>query len=209
MLEKLRNRERFSFAKYGDGEIQCMVGSRKPHAVNADGHQFFPEIGERLKEILSKSPQYYIGLQSLGYRQNKGTIDQWTREFNLKWCKADILHSANMEGRLPELIEALKDRDVLLVGGEHLHQLAVKFGWYFYQIPSKDCWLAYDKTHDEIGKLVGLKDWVILYSSSFMSEILIDDFQGRATQIDTGSVFDPYAGRVSRTYHNKINDKEL
>ena len=206
LVHKIITKEKLDFSRFGDGEMAAVLQTRKKKgAVNADGHEFFPDMGERLLEILKRSPSYYIGLQNLAYRQRPETIDALTKKYHLNWCKSDILHYANINGRLGVFMEALKDRDVLLVGPKHLYPLVKKEGWYTVPVPDKNAWLEYDTIHENIKALLPLKEWVVLYCCGMSAGIYIDDFQGLATQIDCGSIFDPYVGVHSRSYHKTLN----
>ena len=203
LIKKLQNKEMFSFSRWGDGEFNCLFQDTGKQA-NCDHHKYFPDLGKRLYDILASSPKYSLGLQNLAYKQRKEQIDQLAQTYNLKWCQADILHRASINGKIQELIDALKDREVLLVGASHLIDIAHKEKWHFHEIPKTDCWLSYEALKENISGLFrpGI---VILYAASMMSEVLIDDFHGQATQIDIGSVLDPYVGVKSRTYHYKLN----
>jgi len=70
-------------------------------------------------------------------------------------------------------------------------------------------WKYNEELKEKIEKCISeTEDPVILYSSSFSAKILIDHFynkyQESITQIDTGSLFDPYAGVISRSYHGEV-----
>jgi len=205
-IEDFRHRiqtgEPFDFSKWGDGEFNAIFQDTKS-GCNCDGHQYFPEMGERLLNILKSNPSYDIGLQNLAYTQRPDQIESLSEEYGLVWCGADVLHRASIKGQFQALLDDLKKRDVVLVGPTHLARLAGLNEWGLVAIPAKDCWKDYEHIKGVLEKLIE-PDTVVMYCCSMMSGILIDDFHGQATQIDMGSVLDPYAGKQSRLYHRKL-----
>ena len=49
--EKFKKNENFTFVKYGDGELLCMLGAK---GENCDFHPYTPRLGELLKESFGK-----------------------------------------------------------------------------------------------------------------------------------------------------------
>ena len=141
-----------------------------------------------------------LGLQNHARKSMGNAIDDTTSLFNLEWVASDIFHNASINGELPLLIDALKGRNVVLVGAKHLKGFN---GWEFIEVPSVDCWLNYEETLKELEQTI-TKDDVVLFCASMMSNVLIDKLNGKATLIDVGSVFDPYVGVKSRTYHKTL-----
>jgi hypothetical protein len=200
IVEKLKLKENFSFSRYGDGEWNCLLGKK---GQNCDAHKYFDDLGAELKRILFQSPNYYIGLQNLAYTQQPDLISKITETYNLKWCNSDMLHHMSIKNTIQPFFDALKGRNVLLVAPNRLKKLDI---WnQFISVPEKDCWLSYELIKKEI-QLQIKKDIVILYCASMMSNVLIDHFSSEdITQIDCGSVFEPFIGHANRTYHaNKI-----
>jgi hypothetical protein len=196
-IDKIVNKEMYSFSRWGDGEWLCLLGAK---GMNCDKHQYFPELREALRRVLESSPKYILGLQNHAKKSMGNAIDDTTSLFNLEWVASDIFHNASINGELPLLIDALKGRNVVLVGAKHLKGFN---GWEFIEVPSVDCWLNYEETLKELEQTI-TKDDVVLFCASMMSNVLIDKLNGKATLIDVGSVFDPYVGVKSRTYHKTL-----
>lgn len=198
-LQKLQNKEQYSFSRWGDGEWNCLLGKQ---GMNCDRHNYFDDLGKRLKSILESSPQYYLGLQNLAKRQRPELIDKYTKDYNLTWVQNDVLHTASMKGQFIHFLNVLRGLDVLLVGGNHLRDF--NKSWRFIEIPRVNCWLSYEETKKKLD--VAIKDnTVVLFCASMMTNVLIDDFHGRGTLIDLGSVLDPYCGVQSRSYHKTLD----
>lgn len=202
ILHNLKNNVNFSYARYGDGEWNCIL-QKKPGGQNCDGHQYFDDLGLSLRRILESRPNYYLGLQRLATEQNEGNKEfDWLVALN-KWTDNEIMHRASIKGKMRDFFDAILKRRVILVGNESLKNVPFKFD-VFIEIPGKNCWEVYDNVRQAIAGEIECSD-VILYCASMMSEVLIDAFSKcDVTQIDCGSVFDPYVGKQTRSYHKNL-----
>jgi len=191
LIHNLENNIQFSFSRFGDGEMICMWKTNR--SCNCDGHKYYPELGRRLLAVLD-DPKGVMGLQRLGYSQFKPYIDK----YDIKWCDADILHDASIAGEFGKFENALLDRRVILVGPYHLKDFICDV---FIEVPKVNAWLKYEEVLEDVNRNVEVDD-VVLYSCGMMAEVLIHNMYAEDfTQIDTGSVFDPYFGVRSRKYH--------
>jgi len=200
ICKMLREGENFKFARYGDGEFNCMFGKR---GHNCDGHEYFPDLGMALNDAFYSDPQYMIGIQPLSVQGglHQKAISQ--REgYSKNIYDADVLHSASIDGKLSLFLDSLIGREVILVGPKHLSML---FEWHI-MVKDKNCWLEHDAISDIIlNTRRAYNNPVYLLCASMMSEVLISDFRNaNVTMIDAGSVFDPYVNVKSRTYHHKL-----
>lgn len=200
VLKKLKDREAFSFSRWGDGEWNAVLGVT---GANCDGHQYFPDMGKRLREIIQRKPGYTLGMQphSMSERyKNFDRLKEFLKTVDIQWANADIFHHASINGEIGKLIEAVKERYLIIVGPAHLSKI---FDCVHIITPPINCWLNYEEIRQQIDfHIDGVNNAVVLFSASMMSNVLIDDFHDRHhTLIDTGSVFDPYCNVFSRTYH--------
>lgn len=184
----------FKFARYGDGEFNAIFG-KKGH--NCDGHEYFPDLGERLRASFSKN--IFTGIQpltlTLPYAKEALKLLEGCNLVN-----ADAIHNASIDGELHRLMDALKGRDVVCVGPAHLLPLFDQM----IVVPDKNCWLNYEKVKNHLEILIH-SDKIVVLCASMMSEILIKDFEDEdITMIDVGSALDPLVGKLSRRYHHKL-----
>ena len=201
IIGKIQASEKFDISRYGDGELECMFHKRG-RPMNSDLHKYYPDLGEALIDVWknwSNEPSYYLGLQNLAFRQNTEVIMEYTEKYGIEWCGADVFHKASMRGRINELVDALKERDVIVIGNHHLKKL----GFEHYEIPMKNAWKAYDRIVKYVEDNIS-EEKVIVYCCGMMASVLVDYFAGEATQIDAGSCFDPYCGYMSRGYHFEL-----
>ena len=203
LVEKLVKDEHFSFSRYGDGEMAAVKGKQ---GRNCDGHIYYEALGHRLFKILESAPDYYVGLQGLAYRQSTDFIDALTDRCSIKWCASDILHHASIKNTIYTFFAALNNKNVILVGPSRLARLNTFKIDTHLTIPDLNCWNGYTIIKDKLMNNVVEGD-VVLYCASMMTNVLIDDMYkimgNKITQIDCGSVFEPYIGHSNRTYHAK------
>lgn len=193
----LDERINFKFARYGDGEFLCMAGKI---GRNCDKHEYFADLGQALNDAFYSDPKYMVGIQPLSVQSG---LYQKALQFapgpeHIK--DADVLHSASIDGNLGKFFEALDGRRTVLVGPDYLKKMDFD---YHITITDLNCWQNYEGTKHRLRKAIRTDD-VVLLCASMMSEVLIHEMCGEhITMIDCGSVFDPYAGKLSRSYHHK------
>lgn len=202
MIEQLKANKSFKFARYGDGEWNCIFG--KP-GQNCDGHKYFPDLGESLRRVVLSEPQYVVGMQPLSMSYERADqIREFCAGLRINWVNADVLHNASIDGELHRFIDVLKGKYLILVGPAHLSSFWSQC--VHIVIPSTNCWMEYESVRQQIEfHIDGVNNAVVLLAASMMSEVLIDDFADHHhTFIDIGSVLDPYVGVKSRRYHHKL-----
>lgn len=211
ICSKLKNKENFTFSRIAsDGELNCIF---QKEGQNCDKHPYHKDMGDKLRSIINTPQRYYLGLQSLAYNQRKDQIDEIATRMNHRWCNADILHHASINGDFEKMMTALEGRDIIFVAPKRLEGLKdvfpEVFGYYKHiLIPDVNCWSEYEHVKQSIRRSIHKKDMVILYCASMMTKVLIDNIFEQhletITQIDCGSVFEPYVGVSNRTYHKNI-----
>jgi hypothetical protein len=206
----------FSFARYGDGEWNCILGRGKMQA----GEQTLIVSGLRnalKKSISARDSSYYLALQSAGYLKRinlYSRIEAWiTRNApTTKWVNGEVFTKASIKGELYPLIEQLRKHQVIVVGPPHLRKLneGVFDFVRFVQVKSKNCFTDYSKILKAIGSPKGV---VISFSAGPTSKLLIaalhPRLQGESFLIDFGSLWDPYCGHCARGYHKRVKGQLL
>ena len=215
-LSNLQNNIAFSFARYGDGEWNAILGTKSKKKANCDGHKYFADMGQELGKILKDCPDYILGMQNLAMRQRGDEIQNFIKDLNLSWTNADILHNASIKGKLFLLFNILKglsDR-IVIIGPYYLRDIKIKFDYKkFIEISEVDCWNDSDRIVNECaGILVGNPNMILLFSGSMAANVWIDRLYKHFGQyhsfIDCGSVWDPYIGQDKRSYHKQILARE-
>lgn len=211
ICELLVHRRNFKFARYGDGEFNCMMG-RTGH--NCDYHNYYPDLGRDLilSTIVGRSDNVITGIQPLSLNQGIyfDLIEHLFNEKRHELVNADVFHNASITGRFREFMDIVLSRpeDVVFITNEDLEHIKGfdlrKTSWI--KIRRRDCWLMYDDTRKRIARFDSEhNNGIFMLCASMMSEVIIRDFaSSRNTFIDLGSVLDPYCGIKSRKYHHKL-----
>lgn len=206
ICRKLQDGNNFSFARYGDGEWKCILGEK---GENCDNHPYTHDLGLALSLALCEPQSYYLGMQPKSQRDIKSEIDKWLSdmELNIEWCNADILHNASIDDRLGEFFKAMQGRRIIFVAPERLNAVAMKISAIHIPVQLYNVWRWYRQIYGDILDQID-KNAVILYSMSMAAKVLIaklhDEYGDTITQVDCGSVFDPYCGYRTRRYHAEI-----
>ncbi len=201
LCKNITDGSNFTFSRWGDGEFAALMGDK---GRNTDKHQYFADMGDQLKAILHSNPPYYMGIQPLVMQIRKDDVDKFN---GIDWVEADMLHIASINEQLTSFFAALATRgSVTMVAPDRLRNIK-EFKWNkFIEVPLVNCWNDADSIYKEIVK--ANPNDVILYCASMMSNVLMDKvyalFGDTITQIDCGSVFEPYIGIANRVYHKKM-----
>jgi hypothetical protein len=207
----LAARKPFSFARYGDGEWAALLGRE---GANCDGHRYYPELGERLRQAIIKPLPYFYGLQPRAMRSDGREIAKFLRkhDVNIPWHNADVFHDANIDGALLPFIQQLRSLPVVMVGPPHLKDLpSTLFSFAAYiEVPPKDCFLAVEELKARIletGR--GRQGLVFALSASMTANVVIHDLYPALGDthwlLDLGSLWDIYAGVRSRSMHTRLD----
>ena len=210
-VARIRERQPFAFSRWGDGEWSCLLGHP---GQNCDGHRYTPTLRRDLAAVLLDRPTYDLGLQGFAQRRFGPAIETWLtqRSLSFAWVDADVFTRPSLAGTLEPLLEALSRRVVILVGPQHLDALTLFPFTAHVIVPDKNCHEACDRVEREI--LVALAEAgaepVIAFSAGMSANVLIHRLHTRdhdATAIDFGSLWEPYVGHVTRSYHQRILDR--
>ena len=209
IVQMLHDKKPFAFSRFGDGEWNAILDLRGPHQANINGEQnYFDDLRQALRDVLLKKPDYIMGLQGLANRTQGAKIQKFLDNNNLSfdWVNSDIFHHASIKGYLGPFIEALKKEDVYIIGPEYLENLSL-FLFTPYYVPSKNCWLKFNQIFGDLLRLVRETTGIMLFCAGMTTNVLIQSLwtmNNKWTYIDVGSVFDPYAGQHTRSYHKTL-----
>ena len=205
----------FSIARYGDGEWKAIFGAS---GHNCDKHPYTPKLQKELIESLEPpkgAAFHFYGLQPLAVRRFGARIEQWLASHHkqdLIWVDADVFHRAGSEGILGRFINALKERPVILAGPPHLLEMKL-FDYDYVYVPPYRCHDASNQIEREIvARLDKAKAPTVVSISASMAangitHRLANAYGAKHTILDIGSLWDPYAGVVSRKYHPLVMER--
>jgi len=190
----LSNKIPFAFSRWGDGEF---LNVNKAQGSNCDGNIYYSDLGDELKQILQSKQDYYLGVQTLvGYSMNE------SKKYPQVWSDSDVFHRASMKGKLDLTFDMLSKEHIVYIGNESLSSLP--FIDEFIEIPYNNIWLQRDELIQKIESTFNDSYKVYCFSAGMATNVFIHQvWQKNKTNayIDVGSVFDPYVGRKTRSYH--------
>jgi hypothetical protein len=192
---KIKNKEPFAFSRWGDGE---WLNVAQTEGKNCDGNIYYPDLGEALKQIVLEKQSYYLG------KQNCDNLFTQAGSFNQDWIPAEVFHRASGKDSLQLLFDALMEIRVVYIGNIDLKPLP--FINEFIEIPPNNVWLIRDSVEEQIVKTM-TEPTVYLFSAGMATNVFIHNLWSKFPEhsyIDVGSVFDPYVGKRTRRYHEKI-----
>lgn len=214
-IDKINNNEHFSFSRWGDGEWFCTMGRK---GKNCDNHSYFPELSDGLNHALKYDKGYYKAIWNTNHGQIKNILGILLpfldkNKIQVNWVNAGIWEDAAINGELDNLIESLEKRNYVIVSNESLKKLNIKYIDYI-TIPSQNCFLEKDRIKEEMIKISQKYDDVVFgMSSSMATNVIIDELYDvigdKCTMIDFGSIWDPFVGKLARTYHKQYKKKTL
>ena len=195
----------FAFSRYGDGEWQNIRMDLYPGSThNCDGNTYYPDLGKRLEEIVSTRQNYYMAIQ-------RPSVKNWPwlkDTYKQNWVDSDIFHEASKQSHLKELFEVLEQVNVIYIGNIDLAKLP--FIDTFIEIPQNNCWDSYESYLQQIKEHITDEYKVFLFSAGMAANVFVHDlweYNKNNSYIDIGSIFDPYVGKKTRSYHSRLNLK--
>ena len=196
-----------AFSRWGDGEWQAIFGVA---GATCDGQVYSGALRSALSAVLQRPSMVLRGLQPLAWRRYRSEIQGWLarRRLSVPWIDADVFAQASKRGHLDPLIDALRQRPTILVGPPHLRGLTVLSQGTFIPVAPTDAFAGWKATLTDI--LYAAKadpSAVICLSTGPAAKLLIDaGYHARPdlTWLDCGSLWDPYVGMDSRSYHAAV-----
>jgi hypothetical protein len=188
----------FSFTKYGDGELTCMLGIE---GHNCDGHPYSKDLGSLLKVSLLKNADrknVYIG-DWTGWRGD--TLSQYRDQLlegkNPNYILYEILmnHEENPNPNLYNLIDQIKNskRKKIFIGPNKLHKVNDLINATIQiEVPPNNTFSEYPEIKKKCLHLME-ESCIFIFSCGMPSKVLIDDIlsgENKVTCLDFGSGFD-------------------
>ena len=214
-LNKLQNGEFFSFSRWGDGEWICVSGGK---GQNCDGHSYFPEMSQCLRNALSNDLGYYKALfepSNIQVSQNQHWLKPLLTKFGSKvnWVLADVWEYLVKDKGINELVSQLNSMNYIIVSEKCKRKLNINYK-DFIEIPSQNCFLEKENIKNQmIAMTEKYKMPVFGLSASMASNVIIDELfpiiGDKCWMIDFGSIWDPFCKGLTRSYHRNYKIKSI
>jgi|688.fasta_scaffold267276_2 hypothetical protein len=204
-IERLSNKEYFSYSRFNDGELLCVVkeidNSEKISNGNCDGHLYYPDLAKELMISLTRSNCEDYFVQYLGNWIRSKTFIDYTNMIQERISMEGVYQYTEfiqlMFHKHPEkfkrFVDILNQYDIMIVGPEYLEKIKfIKFS-SFVKVPTKNCYNSKDSILTEIRSKISTGT-IVLFSSSMATNVFIDelydDFGSNSFLIDVGSIWD-------------------
>ena len=209
--KKLDNRKRFAYLRYGDGRIMMMDGWKGEQS----DHFYSPKLREELIDSIQIEDEDYMISVGCGYKMEKGmkgsvfgrfTNDDKLQEIVSNYANQDrfynfiALHYYSLfkPELLIEFFKKIRERRVVIAGGEHLRKTAGYFKAEFVSAPKTD---AYKEIEAIYKNIFEKKPEVVILGLGMCSAVLQKWIfqEGREViTLDFGSLLDAMLGIQSR-----------
>ena len=205
--KKLIYGENFTFVKYGDGEIICMIGGT---GTNCDDHPYSEKLGKLLEKSFVKLLRNYDDVYLAEWVDNLvKTRESYVNVNNLKPKFADyecfLTLEENMhDDKLLKFYEILKNskRKKVFVGPKKLKDVEGMLNIdKFIEVPLIDAFSKYDDVLKELINYGVDDDNIYILCCSMMSCLICSDLKDlnkKITLLDIGSGFDPIFSEKTR-----------
>jgi hypothetical protein len=214
-IGKLQSNEKFSFTRWGDGEWGCAFGAQ---GANCDNHKYFPKMSSDLIKALKHDKQYIkaswplsVPMFSVIHPQIVEFIEKHSIQTN--WHDARVWEEAAMAGEVNPLVDQLEQMNFIIVSEKNKQKLPFSYT-DFIEIPEVNCYLEKNKIKRQVIEMCNTyTNPVFGFSASMASNVIIDQLYDevgdKCWMIDFGSIWEPYIGQITRSYHNRYKTKEL
>jgi len=210
-VDKLNAGEQFCFARYGNGEWDLVLG-RGTH-TGSRSQTFTSELHEAMRGTLTDARagmHYAIQTGYLTTLRMMPSIEKWlaAHALSLAWHEGDVFHHASGRGQLAPLVNALRQRSVVIVGPPWLERLP--FADAMVELRPQNCWQDADVIAAQVRMY---RDCVVSFSAGPAAKVLIHRLYPEMSEhswlIDFGSLWDVYCGKRSRRYHRQMTKKTI
>jgi hypothetical protein len=186
-VDKLKRGEKFSLARYGDGELLCMWGR---HGGNSNGCRYSPELRQALLDSMVPRENFIHGLQRVLPKDEQRIMFEYP---SIDWHDTEFLSEAVANGELFPLIEQLRKMKTVSIYKRDITKI----------LPDNRSVIVppcntYDIREDVLKEIHGAD--VYLFSCGMAANALISELHGKvdAWLIDVGHIWDGFFGEMSR-----------
>ena len=205
--KKILNNENFTFVKYGDGEILCMIGGV---GENCDHHPYSEKLGKELEKSFVKLLKLYDDVYLAEWVDNLvKTRESYINVNGLKPKFADYECFLTLKENLNDkkllnfytLIKN-KKRKKIFIGPKKLKKVTKMLDIdNFVEVPLINAFSSYDRVMNELVQIGVNDNNIYILCCSMMSCLICSDLKEmnkKITLLDVGSGLDPIFGEKTR-----------
>ena len=205
--KKMLNNENFTFVKYGDGEILCMIGGK---GENCDHHPYSEKLRGELEKSFVKLLRFYDDVYLAEWvdnlvktRESYINVNGLKPKFADYECFLTLKENLN-DKKLLNFYTLLKNtkRKKIFVGPKKLKKVTTMLGIdNFVEVPIINAFSDYDRVMDELVHIGVNDNNIYILCCSMMSCLICSDLKEinkKITLLDVGSGLDPIFGERTR-----------
>ncbi len=223
IFDNIKNNQKMSLSRYNDGEWVCMLKIPDKNLYNVHKVKWDKNTEDFVDKNITpvvKTIPYYVGISNEVLKSEVMVKHIYDYIKDLQIFDGGLFARWQITGVLFEMLELLKDKNVIIVGPDYLANLK-KYINFKHIITDNELKL---KKNTLITKNNGFKDrcavvyqyddlakqledsivdkCVVLYACAFVSKKFIHDYHERdIIQIDVGAAFDNVCGLQTRPWH--------
>ena len=221
LVEKVKNIENFTMVRYQDGEWTCML-KIEPNFTNKIPKYGIEvdKLGDEMLKIIQSNPEYYVSVNAGTFHERSALVWPYIKKLKNLFV-GEVFRRKSVEEGLDDFIEALSSRRVIVVGPSWFGTLKELFNHVHIVSPymnpkNKLEFIGFKekemiKLEQNVSEQINIykdENPVILYSCAASAKIMSHNFYKKygktITQIDMGAIWDPYCGKKTRPYHEKV-----
>lgn len=217
-ISELKKGNYFSFTRWGDGEWLCTSGENRPKEAaghNCDFHLYFPDMAKDLQKALRSDKDYHKAIWPTTHgqiRKNLPLIMSCLDGVEVEWSNAIVWEDLVIREGVDKMVNQLKEMNFVMVSESSKKQL--DFLTDFIEVPSKNCYLEKERIKDDMKTMVKKYPNVVFGMSASMAtnaivDELFDEIGDKCWMIDFGSIWDPFVGKHTRSYHREYLKKTI
>lgn len=216
--DKIANDYNFCFMRWGDAEIGHVLG--RMQGVDCNNHQYFPQLQTDMRTVLeqrlrqSEIFDYTMAIQNYGYEMFKAEWDTLIEAMgdSETWHDTDIFCNALIEKKLLPFLQAVRTRNIIMVGPLFLFGHLPFEPKVWVDVPETNSYLHMRRIYKNIVDMaLEMENPLVLLSCGAMTaKPLMHLLHPSIVKIkkgsiwDMGSVWDIFAGRATRSYMFKL-----
>lgn len=188
-VDKLKSGEKFSLARYGDGEMLCMWGKQ---GGNSNGCRYSPGLRQALLDSMNHKDNFIYGMQRVLPKDRERIEKEYP---DIDWHDTEIFSEAVANGELYPLIEQLRKMKVGTIYKRNPKDIINNECAYI--TPPFD---SYDERKQIIDFVKSSNCDVYLFSCGMGANAIISELHGKvnAFLVDVGHIWDGFFGEMSR-----------
>lgn len=204
-VNKLKNKEYFSLARYGDGEFYCLWGRG---SRNSNGCYYTPELKKDLEASFHHrhDPDFIYGMQ----RVLPQDMSKAEAMYPVDWYDSEVFGDCLAAGKLYPLIAQLRLMKTVVIGNDSLRPISRIFYYnHFISVPESNAHKEIDRVIEEI---LDFGPACYLFSAGMAANAMVARLHKQMPEtflFDVGHIWDPFVGNLSRCNLEHMSDEEI